>query len=162
MAVKPSEPGKKRFHRHIEKAMAKGHILLMHYKKLNGRTVKRRIEPRSWRGNTLVAYDHKRKAVRSFRMERVKHMEKAAFWSGFEKRAASAAELAGLGILAGPSVAHFAGHETSPTAQHAAEIGGLGILAAPYARNMAKAAPAAKAAFRSGGVRGALNVLRHA
>jgi hypothetical protein len=78
VAQEASSPGKKRFHKRVDAALAKGHSLLIHYKKLNGRTVKRKIEPRSWRGHTLVAYDHKRKAVRSFRMERVKHMEKAA------------------------------------------------------------------------------------
>lgn len=78
MANEASSPGKKSFHKRVDSALAKGHSLLIHYQKLNGRTVKRRIEPRSWRGHTLVAYDHKRKAVRSFRMERVKHMEKVA------------------------------------------------------------------------------------
>lgn len=132
--LEPSSPGKKRHHKHVEKAMKDGGVLLMHYKKLNGRTVKRKIEPRSWRGNTLVAYDHKRKEVRSFRMERVQHMEKAAFWEGFEKQAsafAHAAELGGLGVLAAPSVQKLRGKPMGEKAEHKTELAGLGILAAP-------------------------------
>lgn len=97
MAQVPSSPGKKSFHRHVERAIKhnetasedKRKSLHVHYKKLNGRTVKRRISPLKMNGHTIIAYDHKRKALRSFRMERVKHMEKAAFWVGFEKAAAS-------------------------------------------------------------------------
>lgn len=197
----PSTPGKKVHHRHVAKALAHNEqnddkkSLLIHYKKLNGRVVKRKVDPRSLRGNTLVAYDHRRKAIRSFRMERVQHMEKSAFWVGFEKQALSAglagraaeaadrkmgphilnaafgtsnhlhgildkkvaqrdrfaqyalgkkggaaAELVGLGTLAAPSVAHFAGHDMSPNANHATELAGLGILAAPYAHDVGKKA----------------------
>lgn len=133
-APAPSSVGKKSFHKHVERALANGHSILMHYQKLNGRTVKRKIEPRSWRGNTLVAYDHKRKATRSFRMERVKHMEKAAFWAGFEKEGsafAHAAELGGLGVLAAPAIQHLRGKEMSEGAKAKTEVAGLGILAAP-------------------------------
>lgn len=48
------------------------------YKKGNGRTVKRKIDPFSIRGNLVLAYDHKRDATRSFKIEGIKHMEKAA------------------------------------------------------------------------------------
>lgn len=48
------------------------------YKKANGRTVKRKIDPLKLDNGLLGAYDHKRKAWRSFRMDRMKHMEKAA------------------------------------------------------------------------------------
>lgn len=91
--LESSKPGKKLFHKHVERAIAHNEkneakkSLHIHYKKLNGRTVKRKIDPLSMKGHTLVAYDHKRKALRSFRMERVKHMEKSAFWVGFEKQA---------------------------------------------------------------------------
>lgn len=82
----PSSPGKKRFHNHVEKAIAHNETapeaerksVHVHYQKLNGRTVKRKISPLKMNGHTIIAYDHKRKALRSFRMERVKHMEKVA------------------------------------------------------------------------------------
>jgi hypothetical protein len=68
------------------------------YKKLNGRTVKRRIDPVSMRNNVVVAFDHKRKALRSFKIERLKGMEKAAL----DRSHAAAAMLAGIGAgLAG-------------------------------------------------------------
>lgn len=57
------------------------------YKKLNGRTVKRKIDPSSMRGNTVVAFDHKRNAVRSFKVERIQGMNKVAFLQGFYKQA---------------------------------------------------------------------------
>lgn len=135
--LEASAPGKKSHHKHVERALKKGHPLLIHYKKLNGRTVKRKIEPRSWRGNTLVAYDHKRKAVRSFRMERVKHMEKAAFWAGFDKQAElnphllHAAELGGLGFLARDVPKHWNSEDPEKRRTARTEGIGLGILAAP-------------------------------
>ena len=48
------------------------------YKKLNGRTVKRKVDPHSTRNGLLFGYDHKRKATRSYRLERMIGMEKAA------------------------------------------------------------------------------------
>lgn len=214
MADQPSSPGKKSFHKHVEKAIASRGVLSLHYRKMNGRLVKRKIEPYSMNGNTLIAYDHKRKAVRSFRMERVKHMEKAAlskallaraaekarsdahstmatvsafrgkgvprqlmegvvikrlkqahkfeggapsverarahmyqmakgasaFWQGFEKAAGAVAELAGLGMLAVPSVQHLRGKPLKEDTAHKLELAGLGTLAAPYAVSAAKGA----------------------
>lgn len=49
------------------------------YKKLNGRTVKRKVDPHSTRNGLLFGYDHKRKATRSYRLDRMIGMEKAAF-----------------------------------------------------------------------------------
>lgn len=91
----PAKPGKKAFHRHLDKAIAhnaKAELearkkVRLTYKKLNGRTVKRHVTPYAMKNNVLVGFDHKRKATRSFRMERVVAMEKTAFWNGFEKRA---------------------------------------------------------------------------
>ena len=78
------------------------------YKKMNGRTVKRKIDPQNIRGNMVIAFDHKRGAIRSFKLDRLKAMEqvlikpkkvgpvmekspitltKTAFWNGFEKSA---------------------------------------------------------------------------
>jgi len=82
----PAEPGKKSFHRHVERAIAhnagakedKRRHVQIHYQKLNGRTVKRKVTPYAMRGNVMVGFDHKRKETRSYRMERVKHMEKSA------------------------------------------------------------------------------------
>ena len=56
------------------------------YKKLNGRTVKRKIDPVSMKNNVVVAFDHKRQALRSFKVERLKGMEKAAFLNIFKKK----------------------------------------------------------------------------
>jgi hypothetical protein len=49
------------------------------------------------------------------------------------------AELAGLGILAAPSVAHMTGHDMGENTNHAMELGGLGVLAAPSALHLGKA-----------------------
>lgn len=84
--VGPALPGKKSFHKHLAKAIdhnskseleQRKHVKVT-YKKLNGRTVKRKVTPYAMKGNVLVGFDHKRKATRSFRMERVVHMEKTA------------------------------------------------------------------------------------
>jgi len=141
----PSSPGKKRFHNHVEKAIAHNETapeaerksVHVTYQKLNGRTVKRKVSPLRMNGHTIIAYDHKRKALRSFRMERVKHMEKAAessFFAGFEKQAsafAHGAELAGLGTLAAPSIQKLRGKPMQEKNEHKTELAGLGILAAP-------------------------------
>lgn len=115
------------------------------YKKLNGRTVKRKIDPSSLRNNVVVAYDHKRKAVRSFKLERIQSMQKTAFMQGFYKQASlgehltHAAELGGLGILAAPSIKKMVtGKEMSENNKHKTELAGLGVLAAPSAVHVAK------------------------
>ena len=84
--VGPAEPGKKAYHtrlgrtvEHNSKAeLEKRRHVHLTYQKLNGRTVKRKVTPYALKGNVLVGFDHKRKETRSYRMERVKHMEKAA------------------------------------------------------------------------------------
>lgn len=107
------------------------------YKKLNGRTVKRKIDPRNIRNGMVIAWDHKRKAVRSFKIDKVKSMEKSAFWKGFEKQAAlsdhfaHAAEIGGLGILAAPSIQALRGKKMNEHKTHKYELAGLGVLAAP-------------------------------
>jgi ATP-dependent DNA ligase len=85
----PSARGPHHFHRRLDKLIdhnskneAKKPIRII-YRKLSGSMVKRKIDPMSMKGNTLVAYDHRRKAIRSFRMERVKELMKVAF---LEKR----------------------------------------------------------------------------
>lgn len=116
------------------------------YKKLNGRTVKRKIDPRSLRGNVVVAFDHKRNAIRSFKLERIKGMNKVAnFFDGFYKQASlgenlyHGAEIAGLGILAAPSVKKMiTGKEMSDDNKHKSELAGLGVLAAPSVAHLAK------------------------
>ena len=112
------------------------------YKKMNGRTVKRRISPLEVRGGLVIAYDHKRDALRSFKHERIQNMEKAAFWDGFQKRAsafAHGAELAGLGTLALPSIQALRGKPMNEHKSHKYELAGLGILAAPSLVEGAKA-----------------------
>ena len=49
-----------------------------------------------------------------------------------------AIELAGLGILARPSVQELRGKEMSEQSKHLHEIGGLGVLAAPSAYKLGK------------------------
>lgn len=53
-----------------------------------------------------------------------------AFAAGMQKAASAGAELAGLGVLAAPSIAKMRGKHVSEKTEHRAEIGGLGILAA--------------------------------
>lgn len=61
----------------------------------------------------------------------------AARFPGLQKRAWDAGELAGLGVLAVPSVMSLAGHPMKEKHKDVAEVAGLGMLAAPYAHNMA-------------------------
>lgn len=49
-----------------------------------------------------------------------------------------AAEVAGLGILAGPSAAHLMGKNVSEKNKSRAEVAGLGVLAAPSVMHLAK------------------------
>jgi hypothetical protein len=63
-------------------------------------------------------------------------MEK--FWSGFIKKASTASELAGLGMLAVPSVQHLRGKPMKEDTTAKMEIAGLGTLAAPYAWSAGK------------------------
>lgn len=65
---------------------------------------------------------------------------KTAFFIGFEKQANlyHAAELAGLGILAAPSVASMAGKPLSEKKKDLAEVAGLGVLAVPSALHFGK------------------------
>ena len=53
------------------------------------------------------------------------------FWKGFEKKASHAAELAGLGALAVPTIQKMRGKPISDKASHRWELGGLATLAAP-------------------------------
>src|SRR4051812_42927447 len=74
-------------------------VKIRYHKLSTKRHVTRKVSPMGLKGSLLVAYDHKRKAVRTFRTDRIKSMEKLGFWKGFEKRANAAAELLGLGML---------------------------------------------------------------
>lgn len=60
------------------------------------------------------------------------------FWAGFEKKANAAAELAGLGMLAVPSVQALRGKKMKDKHKDALEVAGLGTLAAPYAWSAGK------------------------
>jgi len=60
------------------------------------------------------------------------------FWGAFEKKANAAAELAGLGMLAVPSIQHLRGKPLKESTTHKLEIAGLGTLAAPYAWSAGK------------------------
>lgn len=55
-----------------------------------------------------------------------------------EKTGSHAAELAGLGILAAPTVAEMRGKKVSDKTKHRAELAGLGVLAAPSAVALAR------------------------
>ena len=66
-------------------------------------------------------------------------MEK--FFEAFEKKAETAshlAELAGLGIIAAPSIQHLRGKPMSESKAHKYEIAGLGTLAAPSVYHLGK------------------------
>lgn len=105
-------------------------VQITYRKKSTGRVVKRKVSPYEIRGHLLIGYDHKRKALRSYHTDRITHM-KTAFWEGFEKQASHAAELAGLGLLAIPSVQHLRGKPMTEKNEHKMELAGLGVLAAP-------------------------------
>ena len=116
---------------HNKKNEQKKSFHITYRKQSTGRVVKRKVSPYEIKGGLLVAYDHKRKSVRTYRTERISHMKKTAFWQGFEKKANHAAEVAGLGLLAIPSIQHLRGKPMSEDTAHKIELGGLGILAAP-------------------------------
>lgn len=113
-------------------------VHIRYHKMSTKRHVKRKVDPVSIKGPNLIAYDHKRKALRSFRMDRIKSMEKTAFWDGFTKRANAAAELAGLGLLAVPSIRSLQGKPVKEKTKDIMETAGLGILAAPYIHQIGK------------------------
>jgi hypothetical protein len=113
-------------------------VHINYHKMSTKRHVKRKVDPLSIKGPNLIAYDHKRKALRSFRMDRIKSMEKTAFWDGFMKRANAAAELAGLGLLAVPSIRSLQGKPVKEKTKDIMETAGLGILAAPYIHQLGK------------------------
>ena len=58
--------------------------------------------------------------------------------SGLGELATHGAEVAGLGILAAPTIQKMRGKKMSTKGEHAAELGGLGVLAAPSAAHLAK------------------------
>lgn len=63
------------------------------------------------------------------------------FWEGFDKQANHAVELAGLGLLAAPSVKALAtGKKMKDSTSHKFELAGLGTLAAPSAIALGKKA----------------------
>lgn len=68
----------------------------------------------------------------------------SAFFTGFEKKASVSdhlyhgAELAGLGVLAAPSIASLRGKPWKEKNKDIAEVAGLGILAAPSAYHIGK------------------------
>jgi hypothetical protein len=111
-------------------------VILTYRKKSTGRIVKRKVDPLSVRGNALGAWDHKRKAFRSFSFERIQNMEKSAFWQGFLKQAGGggggamrAINVAALTGLAAPSAYHMStGKDMAPSKYHALELGSLGTL----------------------------------
>jgi hypothetical protein len=67
-------------------------------------------------------------------------MEKNAFFLSFEKQAmgslGTASSLAGLGVLAAPSVSSLAGKPWKEKSKDVAEIAGLGMIAAPEAHDL--------------------------
>lgn len=141
---------KKRHQGLLQKAMAhnkindqKKSVHITYRKKSTGRVVKRKVSPYEVKGHLLVGYDHKRKALRTYHTDRITHMKTAAFWDGFEKQASHAAELAGLGLLAVPSVQHLRGKPMKEDTAHKFELGGLGVLAVPAAMKVHEEFPKA-------------------
>jgi len=135
----------KHWHKALEKAVAHNEanpqrksFQISYHKKSTGRIVKRKIDPLKITGTLMVAYDHKRDGIRSFHLGRIRDMEKTAFWDGFHKQANAATELAGLGMLAAPSIQHLRGKPMKESTSHKLELAGLGTLAAPYAVQIGK------------------------
>lgn len=113
-------------------------VRIRYHKLSTRRHVNRAVSPLSLNGNLLVAFDHKRKAIRTFRTDRIKSMEKIAFWRGFEKKANAGlhalADVGSLGVLMAPSAAALSGHHVNEKAKDAAEVAGLGGLIALQAK----------------------------
>jgi predicted DNA-binding transcriptional regulator YafY len=61
---------------HNETAPQRRSAHITYHKQSSGRVVKRRIDPLKVRGGLVIAYDHKRQAIRSFRLDRIRHVEK--------------------------------------------------------------------------------------
>lgn len=55
----------------------KGNVSIK-YKKKNGRTVRRTVTPQSIRNGLLVGYDHKRQAIRSYKLDGISDLKKVA------------------------------------------------------------------------------------
>jgi hypothetical protein len=113
-------------------------VRIRYHKLSTKRHVNRAVSPLALNGKLLVAFDHKRKAVRTFRTDRIKSMEKTAFWKGFEKRATvgmhALADVGALGTLMAPSIAGLSGHHMSEKSKDVAEVAGLGGLIALQAK----------------------------
>jgi len=87
-----------------------------------------------------------------------------AFRDELEKLAYhSAVDIAGLGILAAPTIQKMRGKEMSEKGTHAAELGGLGVLAGSSAHKIYSGMrDAAKGAVKGGKLRAALGAIKHA
>lgn len=87
-----------------------------------------------------------------------------AFRDELEKLAYhSVVDIAGLGILAAPTVQKMRGKEMSEKGTHAAELGGLGVLAGSSAHKIYSGMrDAAKGAAKGGKFRAALSAVKHA
>jgi hypothetical protein len=73
--------------KHNQQEGTQNRSFVIDYKKLNGDVVKRKIDPLEIKNNVVIAYDHHRDDLRSFKVERINTMTKAAFWGGFSKQA---------------------------------------------------------------------------
>lgn len=88
----------------------------------------------------------------------------AAFRDELEKLAYhSAVDIAGLGILAAPTIQKMRGKPMSERGTHAAELGGLGVLAGSSAHKIYSGMKdAAQGAAKGGKLRAALRAIKHA
>lgn len=101
--------------------------------------------------DTVQMLAHLPGGLKTVRTQADEDLEKLA-WHG-------AAEVAGLGILAAPTIQKMRGKEMSERKSHAAELGGLGVLAAPAAHTMIEQG---RKAFKPGsGARGVAKAVWH-
>lgn len=111
-------------------------VHMTYHKKSTNRVVKRKIDPLGVKGDLLLAYDHKRKNIRSFKLERVKSMKKVAqplYVDGSREEAIQALVRLSLQKRASSEASSFwtgfaKRAEMNPHLTHGLELAGLGIL----------------------------------
>jgi hypothetical protein len=111
-------------------------VHLTYHKQSTNRVVKRKVDPLGVKGSLLLAYDHKRKNIRSFKLERVKGMKKVAspsYIDGSREDMIKVLEHLQMQKRGSVNTSNFwAGFEKraemNPHLTHGLELAGLGIL----------------------------------
>lgn len=107
----------KHHRKRIDSAIARRGMVHVTYRKANGRTVKRKVSPYEVKGDLMIGHDHHRDEIRSYRLDRMKHVKKAELLGGPTKAAPGAstkAKLLGLLIPLAGAAGGAAGGYASP------------------------------------------------